>query len=245
MTSNRSAAPMASMAFRRRFKHGQVQSQFGSHKSSTEYLALRGASSGATAGVGASRTVGSSGRGAAGSVGALRPPAGASWPGDHFCWRCSAPRGACGPLRQRGVSPFVADREFRQGIVVVVVEAGPLGVVRAAAAGHFVTTSCCGPSPRATRRRWRAPGCAWAALRQPSRQWAAIRPQKRQRRKKSIASVLQDASFSRKSGKALGRGLRGPLRRIGRCRGGPLLCLSARCANQIPRRLPSYREQRP
>ena len=72
-TSNLSAAPMASMAFRRRFKQGQVQSQFGSHNNSMEYLALRGASSGATAGVGASRTVGSSGRGAAGSVGALRP----------------------------------------------------------------------------------------------------------------------------------------------------------------------------
>ena len=71
--SNRSAAPMASMAFRRRFKQGQVQSQFGSHNNSTEYLAFKGASSGATEGVGAARTVGSSGRGAAGSVGALRP----------------------------------------------------------------------------------------------------------------------------------------------------------------------------
>ena len=71
--SNRSAAPMASMAFRRRFRQGQVQSQFGSHKSSTEYLALRGASSGATEGAGASRTVGSSLGGAAGSVGARRP----------------------------------------------------------------------------------------------------------------------------------------------------------------------------
>ena len=71
--SNLSAAPMASMAFRRRFKQGQVQSQFGSHNNSTEYLALSGASSGATEGVGASRTVGSSLGGAAGSVGALRP----------------------------------------------------------------------------------------------------------------------------------------------------------------------------
>ena len=64
---------MASMAFRRRFKVGQVQSQFGSHNSSIAYLALSGASSGATEGVGASRTVGSFGRGAAGSVGARRP----------------------------------------------------------------------------------------------------------------------------------------------------------------------------
>ena len=64
---------MASMAFRRRFRQGQVQSQFGSHSNSIAYLAFNGASSGATAGVGVSRTVGSSGRGAAGSVGGLRP----------------------------------------------------------------------------------------------------------------------------------------------------------------------------
>ena len=148
-----------------------------------------------------------SGRRAPSAIPAAAPPARSgpcapcrpSRPWDHSAGASRRLGELADHLRQRGVSPFVSDRELRQWIVVLVVEAGPLGVVRAAAAGHFVLLYAFVSCPRATHVDGVPLTVRGLPYASPRVNRAAIWPPPGQHRKTSrFASVLQAASTRRR-----------------------------------------------